>query len=273
VFEVFESITKRKWKNEMTDETAQIDEPKTIGRPSGYSFDIAEEICERMANGKGLREICRADDMPDRTTVLRWLEKHADFRVQYARAREALMDFYQEEILRIAFDDAGDIFIENGKTVADHARVQRARLKVDAIKWIMSKLAPRRYGDSPETTRSGGPMTFSFESGPVAAITRTVVEPENPLKARIRELEEQLGLRPGPPKQLTFDPGALPTALDETIKLRALRLIKDAVPSNDQREPAAIIDEVFSICQSALRLHFREVTAEISSALNAKLTQ
>jgi hypothetical protein len=245
----------------------------TIGRPSGYSIDIAEEICERMANGKGLREICRADDMPDRTTVLRWLEKHADFRVQYARAREALMDFYQEEILRIAFDDAGDIFIENGKTVADHARVQRARLKVDAIKWIMSKLAPRRYGDSPETTRSGGPMTFSFESGPVAAITRTVVEPENPLKARIRELEEQLGLRPGPPKQLTFDPGALPTALDETIKLRALRLIKDAVPSNDQREPAAIIDEVFSICQSALRLHFREVTAEISSALNAKLIQ
>ena len=74
----------------------------TIGRPSGYSIDIAEEICERMANGKGLREICRADDMPDRTTVLRWLEKQADFRVQYARAREALMDFYQEEILRIA---------------------------------------------------------------------------------------------------------------------------------------------------------------------------
>ncbi|MGY8683379.1 hypothetical protein Q2941_37225 [Bradyrhizobium sp. UFLA05-153] len=64
------------------------------------------------------------------------------------RAREALMDFYCEEILKIAFDDSGDFFIDKDKrgrdvVVADHARVQRDRLKVDSLKWIMSKLAPR----------------------------------------------------------------------------------------------------------------------------------
>lgn len=52
--------------------------------------DVSTAICELMAEGQGLREICRDPDMPDRRTVLRWLEANAEFRRQYARAREAL---------------------------------------------------------------------------------------------------------------------------------------------------------------------------------------
>jgi hypothetical protein len=36
-----------------------------------------------------------------------------------------------EEILKIAFDDAGDVFIDGERLVNDHARVQRARLKAE----------------------------------------------------------------------------------------------------------------------------------------------
>jgi hypothetical protein len=58
------------------------------------------------------------------------------------------MDWYQEEILKIAFDDTGDVFIEGERVVNDHARgVQRARLKVDTLNWLMSKLAPRKFGE------------------------------------------------------------------------------------------------------------------------------
>jgi hypothetical protein len=98
------------------------------------------EICERMAEGKGLRQICEAEDMPSRQTVMRWVESHDAFRDQYARARDAQYDRIAEEAIRIADDSSGDYFIEdrNGQSVVvpDHARVQRARLQVDTRKWI-----------------------------------------------------------------------------------------------------------------------------------------
>ena len=40
-----------------------------------YSPEIVAEVCDRMANGKGLRQICEADDMPDRVTFLRWVDQ------------------------------------------------------------------------------------------------------------------------------------------------------------------------------------------------------
>jgi hypothetical protein len=59
-------------------------------------------------------------DMPSRTTVLRWLEDNNSFREQYVRAREACMDWYAEEILKIAFDDSGDLIIDGDRMVAAH---------------------------------------------------------------------------------------------------------------------------------------------------------
>jgi len=89
-------------------------------------------ICELVVDGKSLRTICLADDMPARSTVLKWLNDHVDFADQYARAREAQQDTYAEEIIHIA-DTAKDANI--------------ARLQIDARKWHASKLAPKRYGD------------------------------------------------------------------------------------------------------------------------------
>lgn len=113
-----------------------------------------------MVQGKGLLQICSAEGMPDRVTVYRWLEKHEPFRNKYARAREALMDFYAEQILVIAFDESGDIVIEQdgdkSKAVANHAKVQRDRLKVDSLKWIASRLFPKRYGDKMEMLAPAG---------------------------------------------------------------------------------------------------------------------
>jgi hypothetical protein len=74
------------------------DEPRKTDRPSSYTFEVSEQICELMAQGKGLRTICELPGMPARMTVLRWLDDPANksFRDRYARAREALMDWYSE---------------------------------------------------------------------------------------------------------------------------------------------------------------------------------
>ena len=65
------------------------------------------------------------------------------FRDHYAHARvlgyEALADLIRD----IADDSAGDV-LENGRI--DHENINRSRLRVDALKWILAKALPRRYG-------------------------------------------------------------------------------------------------------------------------------
>jgi len=125
-------------------------EKRPVGRPSKFSQDLAENICEQIANGKSLRAICAGDDMPSATTVFKWLNENQDFSEQYARARDRQADHYFEEIVEIA-----------DSVEADSAAVAKARLQVDARKWTLSKLAPKKYGEKTEldVKSSDGSMT------------------------------------------------------------------------------------------------------------------
>lgn len=117
------------------------------GRPSTYSEDIAARICAEMAEGKSIRAICRADDMPGLATVFGWLARHKTFAEQYARAQQDRIAAWAEELVDIADEPIED--------------VQRSRLKVDTRKWLMSKLAPKKYGDrlvAEHTGPNGGPI-------------------------------------------------------------------------------------------------------------------
>ena len=60
------------------------------GRPTSYSPEIADTICEEIATtDHSLVAICSRDGMPSQTMVYRWLEAHADFWEKYARERAA----------------------------------------------------------------------------------------------------------------------------------------------------------------------------------------
>lgn len=116
--------------------------------------------------------------MPSRPTVLRWVEDFPEFRTQYARAREAQADHYAEEILDISDDGENDWMCREGKDKSESwqlngEHVQRSKLRVDSRKWLMSKLAPKKYGDkvTQELVGPGG--------GPVQ-IERRIVDPTNP---------------------------------------------------------------------------------------------
>ena len=129
------------------------------GRPTSYTDALADNICRRIAEGESLRKICRDASMPDKTTVLRWLanEDNAQFRTQYAHAREMQADALFDEALEIADDASGDwTKTEDGKAILDHEHVQRSRLRVDTRKWAAGKLAPKRYGDKLQHTGDGG---------------------------------------------------------------------------------------------------------------------
>ena len=130
------------------------------GRPSAYTAEIAEAICGRLAAGESLRTICEDDGMPDESTVRQWaIENREGFSPHYARAREVQFERWADEILEIADDGSCDYVVrtdDNGpELVVDQEHINRSRLKVDARKWLLSKLLPKKFGDKLEL--SGDP--------------------------------------------------------------------------------------------------------------------
>jgi hypothetical protein len=113
-----------------------------------YTPELADRVCELMIEGESLRKICEAEGMPSRRNIFYWLKDNADFREKYEIARLMQIEYWAHEIIEIADDSGGDhIITEDGRRVVDHENINRARLKVDARKWLMSKLHPQRYGD------------------------------------------------------------------------------------------------------------------------------
>ena len=127
-----------------------------MARPTDYKHSLADQICELIADGKSLREICSCDDMPNRATVFRWLNLHEEFSDQYARAREEQAETLADEIVGIADEEV--TFVKKSKhggedeegeqeVAFDSAAVARNRLRMDARKWVASKLKPKKFGD------------------------------------------------------------------------------------------------------------------------------
>lgn len=81
------------------------------------------------------------------SSVFLWIAKHRDFAEQYARAQSDRVVAWSEEIVDIADNEKAD--------------TNRARLRVDTRRWLMSKMDPKKYGDRQEhrhTGANGGPI-------------------------------------------------------------------------------------------------------------------
>jgi hypothetical protein len=86
--------------------------------------------------------------MPSYRAVMEWLDRYPKFAQNYARARDIQVDLKAEEVVDIADDSSLDwITDQDGNRIVDHEHINRARLRVDARKWIAGKLKPKKYGD------------------------------------------------------------------------------------------------------------------------------
>lgn len=131
----------------------EIAEPRPVGRPSDYTQDLADIICEELARGVSLRTICLSEDMPDARSVFRWLRTNKEFCQQYTRAKEESADADLETI-----EELGDIAIQEAKDAdpkSSNAIVNAYKIKADNLKWGMSKKKPKKYGDKLDMTSDG----------------------------------------------------------------------------------------------------------------------
>lgn len=119
------------------------------GRPSSYSREVADEICEKLAKGESLLAICEADHLPEESTVRGWaLDDREGFFAKYTRARDIGLDSRADRIERRFMNEPD---------------TQRARLIFDHDRWYLSKLAPKRYGDKlAHTGEDGGAINHTF---------------------------------------------------------------------------------------------------------------
>lgn len=118
------------------------------GRPEIYIDALAEKVLGLIAGGddepRSLREICREDWAPGFTTISKWLNENKEFAMQYARARELQADWYFDEIDKTA-RDCGFM----------HEDIAKARLQIDTLKWKLSKMIPKKYGDKLDVAHEG----------------------------------------------------------------------------------------------------------------------
>lgn len=129
-----------------------------LGRPTRYTKKMGEEICCRLSDGESLRSICNDSHIVHRANVFRWLLSDADiyanFRDQYAIAREIQAETLMDDIFDIA-DNGSNDWMESNHPDNDGYSVNgeclgRSRLRVDTRKWFASKVITR-FRDKPDS--------------------------------------------------------------------------------------------------------------------------
>lgn len=126
------------------------------GRPTIYSEELAQVICESLMVGMSLRKICELDGMPAISTVMQWLASGKDgFMEQYAHARQVQAEYLLDELIDIADDSVDDYEIVNGEERLNQEHIQRAKLRIDTRKWNIEKLAPKKYGAKQQLEHTG----------------------------------------------------------------------------------------------------------------------
>ncbi|MGH8032707.1 MAG: hypothetical protein ACREO8_10175 [Luteimonas sp.] len=133
-----------------------------MSRQSSYGEGLADSILQKLINGESMRRICEAEHMPDRGTVIRWMDGNPDFAAKYARAREAQAD---------AMDD---LILETAEGTTPENAVA-SRVKIDAYKWRAAKLKPQVYGDKVQLADADGnklPPAPQFIVQPVISVPR-----------------------------------------------------------------------------------------------------
>ena len=113
---------------------------------SKYSDAIADEICARLAAGEHFNDILKKVKI-DRMTIWKWSSKNIrGFAAKYCLARKLQIEHYLDSALDTAYDATDDLQFDQktGKmTRGSRDAVQRARLKVDTVKWAACKLIPK----------------------------------------------------------------------------------------------------------------------------------
>jgi hypothetical protein len=146
---------------------------------------VFEGICVLLEQGMSLTEACKhVADAPTPAAVLKWIDADpSGYGNRYALARETGYRLLGDEITRIAgethaivyvqkrdaagnlmHDETGEPLLEKAMAPLSADVMAHKRLMVDTLKWKLSKMLPKVYGDKvtqEHTGKDGGPITMA----------------------------------------------------------------------------------------------------------------
>jgi len=123
-----------------------------------FSQELFDKICDEISvSSIGLVHICKKHGTTS-NSFHRWIreDEEGELRYKYTCARENQADFLADQIIEIADYSSNDTKIihkgEQEIEVENTEWVNRSKLRVEARKWIASKLKPKKYGDKIDLT-------------------------------------------------------------------------------------------------------------------------
>ncbi len=140
----------------------------TINHRSKEAQDIRETKFNLIINdiqnkGIGLNKAAKKYGL-NPNTFFNMVEKDSLLLKQYTRALELKADVIAERIIRNSHNRANDFYTDSeGNVKPNPVAVQRDRLMLDADKWLLSKIAPKKYGDKltlDGEVKTGNPLTI-----------------------------------------------------------------------------------------------------------------
>jgi len=119
-----------------------------------------DEFMAYVCAGGHLNGFCKLHGF-SYTGMLEFIHADSSRSEMYARARQERADLLADEIVDIADEECTVVEVEDGVTTVgiSTALVNRNKLRVDARKWVASKLKPRVYGDKLELSGEIGTPT------------------------------------------------------------------------------------------------------------------
>lgn len=118
----------------------------TAGRPSIYTPELGEAICERLALGETIDSIAASADMPSKATIYRWRREKDEFRDAFARAREQSA---------FSFEDRALSYCDRLERAASVTEVQGLKEAAQILRWAAGVRAPKTHGDLTKLEHSG----------------------------------------------------------------------------------------------------------------------
>ena len=128
-------------------------------RSSGFTPELGERICEELLQGHSVLAISKLEGMPSHMTIRRWGYKaensSEDFVSKYARARE--------DGAHTEFDKIRDL---EQDLLTGKLDPQTGRVVIDSVKWRLSKMLPKSYGDKQTIEHQGEPKLRAIDMAP-----------------------------------------------------------------------------------------------------------
>lgn len=137
-----------------------------MSRPEKWSDDeksnIKDSICTDIACGHSLTKILDGDEaLPSYKTIMLWLQDDSVFLQNYREAQEFRSEIHNDQLIDLADEKPGSYRDVNGEVHVDSGWVSYQKNRIDARKWHMSKMNPKKYGDKVNveaTGKDGAPL-------------------------------------------------------------------------------------------------------------------